>query len=704
MRTLLVAPANRNAGLTSVCTGLVYALDRQGIRVAFCKPIAQPADSGPDRSAAFIGTVSALRPPEPIDRHVAEDFLQQDRDQELLEMVTAKCLAAAEGFDVLVVEGMVPTEETVYATRINTLVAKALDAEVVLVATPHGLDPHRFADVVAIAANAYRTDRAPNVIVNRANLVRAASVLGERALTVELEPLKKAFPSELKRAGLACVGVVPFDHEAALVRSSDVSKAVGGRQLWAGDTSRRVHALAVCTGDAGTTLPDLRPGTLAITSTDRSDVVLAAAVAAANGIALAGVVLVGDRDPEAHVLGMARRCAPELPVWSVRGRVMDAISAIDRCNPEVPVDDRERIQEVATSVAEHLDAAWLSSLRTSDREPRLSPPAFRYRLIEAARRANQRIVLPEGTEPRTLKAVQICHERKIARCVLLGKPEEIRAAALAAGVTLPDDVEIVDHLAKLDSFVPTLLEWRAGKGLTEARAREELADTIVPGTMMLKLGQVDGLVSGAVHTTAHTIRPALQLIKTAPGSSLVSSCFFMCLPEQVMVFADCAVNPNPTAEQLADIAIQSADSAIAFGIPARVAMLSYSTGVSGAGADVDLVAKATEMAKAKRPDLLIDGPLQYDAATQLDVAKSKAPKSPVAGRATVLIFPDLNTGNVTYKAVQRSAGVVSMGPMLQGMAKPVNDLSRGALVEDIVFTIALTAIQAAQQLKAASAK
>ena len=241
-----------------------------------------------------------------------------------------------------------------------------------------------------------------------------------------------------------------------------------------------------------------------------------------------------------------------------------------------------------------------------------------------------------------------------------------------------------------------MVELRKSKGLTEVVAREQLQDTVVLGTMMLAENEVAGLVSGAIHTTANTIRPALQLVKTAPDASLVSSIFFMLLPDQVLVYGDCAINPDPTAEQLADIAIQSADSAIAFGIDPKVAMISYSTGTSGAGSDVEKVREATKIAQARRPDLLIDGPLQYDAAVMENVAKSKAPNSPVAGKATVFIFPDLNTGNTTYKAVQRSADLISIGPMLQGMRKPVNDLSRGALVDDIVYTIALTAIQATQ--------
>jgi phosphate acetyltransferase len=288
--------------------------------------------------------------------------------------------------------------------------------------------------------------------------------------------------------------------------------------------------------------------------------------------------------------------------------------------------------------------------------------------------------------------------------VLLGSPEAIRRIAEQQGVRLSSGVEIIDPAAARDRYVQPMVDLRKHKGLQHVMAREQLLDNVVLGTMMLALDEVDGLVSGAVHTTANTIRPALQLIKTAPGANLVSSVFFMLLPDQVLVYGDCAINPAPDADQLADIAIQSANSAMAFGIEPRVAMISYSTGSSGSGSDVEKVREATRIAKERRPDLVIDGPLQYDAAIMESVAKSKAPDSPVAGKATVFIFPDLNTGNTTYKAVQRSADLVSIGPMLQGMRKPVNDLSRGALVDDIVYTVALTAIQANQNASKAGAQ
>lgn len=326
----------------------------------------------------------------------------------------------------------------------------------------------------------------------------------------------------------------------------------------------------------------------------------------------------------------------------------------------------------------------------------VSPAQFRFGMMDKARKANKRIVLPEGAEPRTVRAAAICHEKGIARCVLLAPRPAVAAVAEQLGITLPESLEIIDPESIAEQYVEPMCQLRKSKGLTPEQAREQLKDTVVLGTMMMAQNDVDGLVSGAVHTTANTIRPALQLIKTAPDASLVSSVFFMLLPGQVVVYGDCAVNPNPTAEQLAEIAIQSADSAKAFGIEPRVAMISYSTIDSGSGPDVDLVLEATKLVKEKRPDLAVDGPLQYDAAVVKSVAKSKAPNSPVAGKATVFIFPNLSTGNTVYKAVQRNANVLSVGPMLQGLRKPVNDLSRGALVEDIVYTIALTAIQAEQ--------
>ena len=324
----------------------------------------------------------------------------------------------------------------------------------------------------------------------------------------------------------------------------------------------------------------------------------------------------------------------------------------------------------------------------------ITPAVFQQRLMYLAGQAHKKIVLPEGTEPRTLQAAYICAERDLAECVLLGDKEQISNVLQQYQLKLHDKFIILNPQEIKEKYVQPLVELRQHKGLTEEEARLQLEDAVVVGTMMLYLGEVDGLVSGAIHTTASTIRPALQIIKTKQDVRLVSSVFFMCLPKQVLLYGDCAINPKPTAEELADIAIQSADSAIHFGFPARVAMLSYSTGASGEGEDVVKVQIATAIVRQKRPDILIAGPIQYDAAINPEVAALKMPQSKVAGKANVFIFPDLNAGNITYKAVQRSTGILCIGPMLQGLCKPVNDLSRGCSVDDIVFTIAVTAVQA----------
>ncbi|GAA5099489.1 phosphate acetyltransferase [Wohlfahrtiimonas larvae] len=356
------------------------------------------------------------------------------------------------------------------------------------------------------------------------------------------------------------------------------------------------------------------------------------------------------------------------------------------------------LDEIVAFIAENLKIdSLVDDIKNYVEKPITTPAFFKYQLIDRARKANKRIVLPEGDEPRTLKAAVICHDRQIANCVLLGERAEIEAVAAREGIQLPEGIEIIEPASIADQYIDKMVELRAHKGLTPEKAKEQIQDRVVLGTMMLAVDDVDGLVSGAVHTTADTIRPAFQFLGTEKGSKIVSSIFFMLMPEGAHVYGDCAVNPNPTPEQLAGIAVQSANSAKAFGIDPRVAMISYSTGTSGAGPAVDAVKEATEIAKTLDSSLLIDGPIQFDAAYVPSVGKQKLPNSPVAGQATVFIFPDLNTGNTTYKAVQRSANLISIGPVLQGLAKPVNDLSRGALVEDIVYTIAITAVQAAQQ-------
>ncbi len=681
---LLVVPTAHGVGLTSVCLGIVRAFDQLGVPLAFFKPVCHHA-GGPDRSTALVRRMTSLTPPEPIPKLEAERLLGEGRQAELLERIVEALEQTAQNASVVVIEGLVPQPDVVYATSLNVAVARALDAEVVLVSAAGSAEPAKIADNIDIAARAYgEVQDRRSCIINRASSDPEAVAALRRALEAErLHPL----------------GIVPYEPLLSSPRVIELQRELGAEVINQGDWhNRRVENIHLCASSVAVAAKVFARGTLIITPGDRVDIVVAAALASLEGVKLAGLLLTGEERPPEHMMALCRRAFDDgLPVLAVRDLSYTTAHRVHTLRREVPPDDVDRAELVMKTFAEHLDEDWLRKLASAARQTRMTTPAFRHQLVQRARAANKIIVLPEGAEPRTVRAAAICAERGIARCVLLGEPAQIREVARLEGVHLGEGVRIVDARPEIPRFVAPMVARRRHKGLSEAMAADQLEDTVVLGTMMLAEGEVDGLVSGAIHTTANTIRPALQLIKTAPGVRIVSSVFFMCLPDEVLVYGDCAVNPDPDAEELAEIAIQSADSAAAFGIEPRVAMISYSTGTSGAGSEVDKVARATALARERRPDLCIDGPLQYDAAAIAEVARQKAPQSPVAGRATVFVFPDLNTGNTTYKAVQRSAGVVSMGPMLQGLAKPVNDLSRGALVEDIVFTIALTAIQAAQR-------
>lgn len=703
---LLLVPTEGRAGLTSVSLGLLRALERRGLRVGFVKPVRQPGDDGgPERSTSFARGTTSLDPPEPLPFAKAEALLAAGRRHELLQEAVALYQRAAEGKDVVVVEGLTATATYPELDALNAQVAQALDALVVLVATL-GESPAALSDRLRVAAEPFGGTAASRVIGVVVNKLGADSRAVAGAARPENPPAREVLtPDELvaltpvlASGELRLLGAVPFDPRLSWPRTRDMARHLGATVVEEGEMdTRRVADVSLVARTVGNMTHRLRPDALLITPGDRDDVILAVAMAALNGVPLAGLVLTGGIEPDPNVMRLcARAFSTGLPLLAVDTDSYVTAARAAALDPEVPLDDAERLGWVMDLVAEHLDLDWLAERVAGDREPRLSPAAFMHRLVQRAREVNKLIVLPEGTEPRTIRAAAYCAEKGIARCRLLGDHEEVSRAAEAVGVTLGPGVEVLAPTDELrERYVAPMVELRKHKGLTEDGARNQLKDDVVLGTMMLAVGEVDGLVAGAVHTTAHTVRPALQLIKTKEGALLVSSVFFMCLPDEVLVFGDCAVNPDPNPEELADIAVQSADSALAFGIPARVALISYSTGASGEGADVEKVKLATEIARSRRPELLIEGPLQYDAATVPEVARQKAPDSAIAGRATVLVFPDLNTGNATYKAVQRSAGVISIGPMLQGLRRPVNDLSRGASVEDIVYTIALTAIQAA---------
>ncbi len=713
-KVLLMVPTGVGVGLTSACLGLMQALDTIGLKAGFLKPFRQDElnGPGPDRSTALVGSTLGMRPPAPIPQADMERLLRQDRLDVLMEQVIELFDHAVGGQDgtapdLIVVEGVGPTAHGTYATQLNAQLAHALNARIILIGSGDAAAPEALAEQLDMHASAFGGVGSARTL--GCILMRMQNLPGGEEPT--LAPgtssvvLDDTFLNELRRHSPALatdcfhlIGVVPYNPALIAPRVVDVARALDARFLHEGDAAnRRVLSTSLCARSAANALHVFRPGSLIVTSGDRDDIVLASALATMNGVPMAGVLLTNGFMPNDNMIEMCRPALKTgMPVLAVDTDSFTTAKNLGRMGNDIPMDDLERAEQVTRFVAGHLDLQWLKDHLSRGFTRRLSPSAFRHQLVKLAQRANRRIILPEGSEPRTVEAAAICQRRGIANCVLLARREEVEEVARNRGIELPEGLEILDPEHIRSRYVAPMVERRRGK-VNELTAEDQLQDNVVLGTMMLQLDEVDGLVSGAIHTTANTVRPAFQLIKTAPGYRQVSSIFFMLLPEQVVVYGDCAVNPDPDAEALAEIAIQSARSAQAFGIEPRVAMISYSTGESGSGADVDKVRQATRLAREQAPDLLIDGPLQYDAAAIESVGRQKAPDSPVAGRATVFVFPDLNTGNTTYTAVQRSARVVSVGPMLQGLNKPVNDLSRGALVDDIVYTIALTAIQAAQR-------
>lgn len=445
-------------------------------------------------------------------------------------------------------------------------------------------------------------------------------------------------------------------------------------------------------------LNHIRENCLIVTPGDRGDIILGALQAnlSRNYPKVAGIVLTAAMEPEASVIKLIEGLDTVIPIIAVKKGTFETTRAIGAIHSRISAENKQKIELAIDVFEKYINLAELEDRIITFKQEGITPHMFQYQLVKWAKRQKKHIVLPEGNDERILKAAARLIAQQVVELTLLGDPSEIATTAKKLGLTLDlSSIQIINPATSVQytDYYETLYELRKNKNVNLEMARDMMTDVSYFGTMMVHKGHADGMVSGAVHTTQHTIRPALQFIKTKPGISIVSSIFFMCLPERVAVFGDCAVNPNPTAEELAEIAISSADSSAKFGIEPRVAMLSYSSGTSGEGEDVERVRQATALVKQKRPDLKVEGPIQYDAAVDPLVGSQKLPGSPVAGKASVLIFPDLNTGNNTYKAVQRETGALAIGPMLQGLNKPINDLSRGCTVDDIFNTVIITAIQ-----------
>lgn len=688
-KNIYIASAEGNTGKSAIALGITDLLTRSVGRVGIFRPVARVADGNDYVLQLLLGHEGVSQGYEES-VGVTYDDVHADPDAALATIV-ARYHEIDRASDAVVIVGTDYTDISGPAEfEFNARIAANLGAPVALVVHGIGRTPAEIAQVVEQARLELTESHA-----------RVAAVFANRCDPDHLDEILAALPTEL------ALGALPEDPTLVAPMLSALVEAVDGR-LVSGDPellTREVRALTVGAMNAEHLLDRLEEGGVVITPGDRADTLLALIGAhGAEGFpTLSGVILNGGFATPPAVQRLIEGMGSSLPLIRTD---LGTFEAATRCSATRGRLSRESSVKVDTALSlfERLvDTERVLALLDVARTDVVTPLMFEYDLLNRARSSKRHIVLPEGTDDRILRAASTLLTRKVVDLTILGNESAIRSRAGELGLDI-DDARIVatDDPAYLERFAAIVTELRAAKGMTLEHARELVQDVSYFGTMMVREGLADGMVSGAAHTTAHTISPAFQVIKTPPGVSIVSSVFFMCLDDRVLVYGDCAINADPTAEQLADIAISSAETALQFTIEPRIAMLSYSTGDSGSGDDVDKVRRATALVRERRPDLLVDGPMQYDAAVEPTVAASKAPGSPVAGHATVLVFPDLNTGNNTYKAVQRSAGAVAIGPVLQGLRKPVNDLSRGALVRDIVNTVAITAIQA-QQLDTAAA-
>ncbi|WBA42155.1 phosphate acetyltransferase [Hymenobacter canadensis] len=695
-KAVFIATAEPYSGKSVVTLGLVHLLLGQAQRVGYFKPIITPlADGQPDYHIQTVLQHFQLPLAYPdtyaYTGQEALRMVEAGRAGELLDTIIHRFKQLEAAHDFVVVEGTdFVGSSLALELDLNWQVARNLSVPVVLLIS--GLD--KTVEQLVNAALSIRRDALESevqVLALVLNRVAPAQLDEVRTL------LRDQLPSETQLA------LIPESPALRSPTMQEIHDQLGGELLFGADQlTNPVDHFINGSMQVPNFLLRLEENVLIITPGDRADLILSALQAnmSASYPRVAGLVLTSGYRPEDSVLRLIEGLPAAVPILLVESGTFQTTTRIGNIQARIGPQQTKKIRLAIQTFERHLDAPRLLEQLSTFAPRGLTPHMFQYQLLQWARSQRKHIVLPEGNDDRVLRAAARLLEQDVVSLTILGDPTQILAAAKRLGRPLdPQRVQLLDPAASalFQDFAETLFELRRSKGVTLEMARDLMTDVSYFGSMMVYKGLADGMVSGAVHTTQHTIRPALQFIKTRPGVSVVSSVFFMCLPDRVAVFGDCAVNPNPTAEQLAEIAISSADSSRRFGIEPRVAMLSYSSGTSGEGADVDKVRQATQLVRQLRPDLLVEGPIQYDAAVDPAVGQQKLPGSPVAGQASVLIFPDLNTGNNTYKAVQRETGALAIGPMLQGLNKPVNDLSRGCTVDDIYNTVLLTAIQAQGQ-------
>ncbi len=700
---IYIAAPEGDSGKSAIALGILHRLAATVAKVGVFRPITR--SRAPDRGDRQRGEAGRSGSPQPDDgrdyildlllEHSTADLpyercfgvdyqqLHADRDAAIDDIVE-RYHAMADDCDAVVIVGSDYTDVASPAElAVNARIAVNLGAPVVLAIRAKDRTAEQVVHAVEVCLAELNTQHA-----------HTAAVIANRCEPTQLTAITEALQTLAPKTY-----AVPDEPLLVAPTVADLQAAVDGTLL-SGDTalmSREVMGVVVAGMTADHVLERLGEAVAVVTPGDRSDVVLAVASAhAAEGFpSLACIILNGGFELHKSTGALVAGLRLRLPIVATALGTFDTATAVGSARGRVTASSQRKVDTALQLIENHVDLTDLLAKLAIPIPKVTTPQMFTYQLREQARSDRKRIVLPEGDDDRILRSAGRVLQRGIADLTILGEESQIRARAAELGVNV-DDATVFDPRTSdlCDQFAEQYAQLRATKGVTVEQAREIIHDVSYFGTMLVHNSHVDGMVSGASHTTAHTVRPALEIIRTAPGISTVSSVFLMCLPDQVLAYGDCAIVPDPTVEQLADIAISAAQTAAQFGIEPRVAMLSYSTGESGSGADVDKVREATGLARSRAPQLLVEGPIQYDAAVEPSVAATKMRGSPVAGQATVLIFPDLNAGNNAYKAVQRSAGAIAIGPVLQGLNKPVNDLSRGALVEDIVNTVAITAIQA----------
>ena len=694
-KAVFIAAAEPNSGKSLVALGLVNMLLGQARRVGYFKPIIDydPAQ-GPDPHVDTV--VKHFKLPLPYadtyayTRPEALRLIEADAQGELIDAVICKFKHWEDHYDFTVVEGSdFLGPGTAVEFDANLSIAKNLGVPVVLVVSGEGKSTAQMVSSVLTLLRSFEGREVPVLLV-----------VANRVVPAQAEDVRALLRSQLPQGVL--LAVIPEDPNLLHPTMREIQAGLAGKLLFGeAGLGAQVDNYIIGAMQVPQFLNYLKDNVLIVTPGDRGDIIVAALQAntSANYPRVAGLVLTAGSEPDPPIMRLLEGLPGVMPILAVPMGTFETTTRVAGIRSRFSPDNPKKIQLAINTFERHVDVRALEEKLVSFQSEGITPHMFQYRLLQWAKRSRRHIVLPEGNDDRILRAAAQLLHQDVVDLTILGNPSEVAASAKRLGLNLPaGHLRIVDpvYSEQYADYVETFYELRKDKGVNQDMARDLLRDVSYFGSMMVYKGHADGMVSGAVHTTQHTIRPALQLIKTKPGVSVVSSVFFMCLPDRVAVFGDCAVNPNPTAEQLAEIAISSAESSRAFGIEPRVAMLSYSSGTSGAGADVEKVRLATELVRQKRPDLKVEGPIQYDAAVDPLVGRQKLPDSEVAGQASVLIFPDLNTGNNTYKAVQRETGALAIGPVLQGLNKPVNDLSRGCTVDDIFNTVVITAIQSQQ--------